>query len=472
MASPIAPTPPPPPPQAPPPVTYRPRRSLAGPVILIVFGVLFLLGNLGYVRWSELGYLFARYWPLLIIVWGLIKLVEYYDAQRHGYRPRGLGFGGIMLLVFLVIFGLGASSAWHYRGVISDEIPFDDSGWGLTFGNPYSYTDQLQQTFPAGASLHVVSDRGQVRLIAWDENNIKVLVQKKVVADSQSEADRVNAATKPTITVNGDQVMVNANTSSGSGNHRVETDLEIYLPRKASAEIATARGKVDVHDRTGDLRISNSHGDVELGGVQGNVTLNMRGGAVRADGLHGDLSLDGRLGDVSVENIQGSVRLTGDYFGTTRLAKISNSVHFLSSRTDMEIAKLDGDLVLESGDLRASSLAGPTRVNTRSKDIRLSDFTGNVHIEDNNSDIELTPGKLPLGNIQITNRRGRIHLVLPADAAFQLEAHATRGEISSDFAGLNIETHSHDAQATGAVGHGGPQIQLSTERGDIEIRKG
>ncbi len=451
---------------------YR-RRSVAGPIVLIVLGVLFLLGNLGYLSWGRLGYLFARYWPVMIILWGLIKLAEHYDAQRRGYRPRGLGFGGIMFLIFLVMLGLGASSAWHYRGALSDEFfQIDDHPGFLLFGTPYNYTDELQQAFPAGASLRVVSDRGEVRLVPWDENNIKVSVQKKVIADSQSEADKVNAATKPTITVAGDQVTVNANTSGASGNHRVDTNLEIFLPRKAAAEIATARGTVAVHDRTGDLKISNSHGDVEVGGIQGNVSINLRGGSVRAENVRGDFSLNGRVSDVNVENLQGSVRLTGDFFGTTRLAKIANSVHFQSSRTDMEIAKLDGELVLESGDLRASSLAGPTRVITRSKDIRLDNFTGNVHIEDNNSDIELTPGKLPLGNIQITNRRGRIQLVLPANAAFQLDAHATRGEISSDFAGVDVENRTHDSKATGSVGSGGPQIHLSTERGDIEIRKG
>jgi len=466
MASPTTPTAPPTPPA---PVIYR-RRSFAGPVVLIVFGVLFLLGNLGYVSWGRLGYLFSRYWPVLIILWGLVKLAEHFDAQRQGYRPRGIGFGGVMFLIFLVVVGLCARTAWHYRGVISDEIPFDDPGWSLTFGNPYNYTDQLQQAFPAGASLRVVSDRGEVHLIPWDQNTIKVGVQKKVTAESQSDADKVNAATRPTITVAGDLVTVNANTASG--NHRVETNLEIYLPRKAAADIATARGKVEVHDRQGDLKISNSHGEVDLGDIQGNVSINLRGGSVRAENLQGDLSLDGRVGDVTVENVQGSVRLTGDYFGTTRLAKITNSVHFLSSRTDMEMAKLDGDLVLESDDLRASSLAGPTRVITRSKGIRLDGFTGNVHIEDTNSDIELTPGKLPLGSFQITNRRGSIHLVLPANAAFQLEAHTTRGEISSDFTGVNVQSHARGAQATGAIGSGGPQIQLSTDRGDIEIRKG
>jgi DUF4097 and DUF4098 domain-containing protein YvlB len=454
-----------------PPVSYS-RRSVAGPIILIIVGVLFLLGNFGYVSWGRLGYLFARYWPVLIILWGLIKLAEHYDAQRQGYRPRGIGFGGVCLLIFLVLLGLGASSAWHYRGALSEEFQIDDGPGFTIFGNPYNYTDELQQAWPGGASLRVVSDRGGVRLVLWDENQIKVSVQKKVIADSQSDADKVNAATRPTITVAGELVTVNANTSGAAGNHRVDTDLEILLPRKAAAEVATTRGSVIVHERQGDLKISNSHGDVEIGGIQGNVSIDLRKGSLRAENIRGDLNLNGRVDDATVENLQGNLRMTGDFFSTTRLAKISNSIHFQSSRTDMELAKLDGELVLESGDLRASSLAGPTRVITRSKDIHLNDFTGNVRIEDNNSDIELTPGKLPLGNIQITNRRGHIQLVLPADANFQLDAHASRGEISSDFPGLKVENRGHDSQARGSVGSGGPQIQLSTERGDIEIRRG
>jgi DUF4097 and DUF4098 domain-containing protein YvlB len=469
MASPTTSAPPPP---LPPPVVYR-RRSLAGPAILIVVGVLFLLGNLGYISWGRLGYFFARYWPVLIILWGLIKLAEHYDAQRHGYRPRAFGFGGVMLLICLVIFGLGASSAWHYRGPIGEAIgTLPDDGEFTLFGNPYNYTDELQQSFPAGAGLRVVSDRGEVRLIPWDEDKIKISVQKKVIADSQSQADKVNAATRPTISVAGDLVTVSANTAGAPGNHHVDTNLEIYLPRKAAAEISTAHGTVAVHDRTGEVKINNSHGDVELGGIQGSVNLNMRGGNLRAENIHGDLSLNGRLDDVSIESVQGSVRLTGDYFGTTRLARITDSVHFQSSRTDLELAKLDGDLMLDSSDLRVSSLAGPTRVITRSKDIRLNDFSGNVHIEDNNSDVELTPGKLPLGNIQITNHHGRIQLVLPASANFQIDAHAARGEISSDFPGLNLQNSAHESSASGTIGNGGPLIRLATERGDIEIRKG
>ena len=43
---------------------------------LVVIGGLLLARNLGYVIpiWGPL----ARYWPILIIAWGLLKLVDYY----------------------------------------------------------------------------------------------------------------------------------------------------------------------------------------------------------------------------------------------------------------------------------------------------------------------------------------------------------------------------------------------------------
>ena len=69
--------------QVPPP---RPRRSLAGPVVLILVGIVFLLGTMGVLHWYMLGNWFAHYWPLLIIIWGIIKLIEHQQAQQSGTR--------------------------------------------------------------------------------------------------------------------------------------------------------------------------------------------------------------------------------------------------------------------------------------------------------------------------------------------------------------------------------------------------
>ena len=56
MASPVQ----APPSQIPPP---RHRRSVSGPIVLISIGIVFLLGTMGYLHWSNLGYWFAHYWP-------------------------------------------------------------------------------------------------------------------------------------------------------------------------------------------------------------------------------------------------------------------------------------------------------------------------------------------------------------------------------------------------------------------------
>ena len=63
-----------------PPPPYRHRRSFAGPFVLIILGLVFLLGNLHMISWGRLGMLFAHYWPLLLILWGIIKIVEYQQA--------------------------------------------------------------------------------------------------------------------------------------------------------------------------------------------------------------------------------------------------------------------------------------------------------------------------------------------------------------------------------------------------------
>ena len=78
------------------------RRSIAGPIVLIVLGILFLLGNLHLITWIRMGDLFARFWPLLLILWGAVKLYEHYQAKSEGLPASGIGAGGVFLLIFII----------------------------------------------------------------------------------------------------------------------------------------------------------------------------------------------------------------------------------------------------------------------------------------------------------------------------------------------------------------------------------
>ena len=449
--------------------TVYPRRSIAGPIVLIVIGTLLLLGNFHYLSWAMLARWFARYWPVLIILWGVVKLIEYFDDQRRGLRPRGIGAGGVFLLIMLIIFGLGATGAEHVNwNAISNDMDID-SDFGSFWGNSYSFSQTLQQPFTA-KELRVVSDRGSITINAWDQPQIKVVVSKRVIADNEQQAGDVDRQTQPTLTTADQTLVLNANTA-GAGNKPVESNLEIYIPANAVVDLSTRRGDVTVRQRTGDVRIA-THGDVAASDIKGSVQCEMRRGDVRVNNVSGDVSIDGRVDDTTVGQVAGALRLSGDFFGDMNITDIAKTVTFKSSRTDLEFAKLPGSMNLQSGDLTAKEIAGPVRIQTRSKDIHLENISGDVTLENSNGSIELHAGRLPLGNIDITNRRGEVQLTVPEKAAFQLAASARHGDINSDFSEVKVDTGNNESRATATIGSGGPRVQINNDNGNVEIRKG
>ena len=452
--------------QVPPP---RYRRSLSGPVVLIALGILFLLGTMGLLDWRHLGHWFANYWPILLIGWGVLKLVEYQQAQRQGTRASGIGAGGVFLVIFIIIFGLIATHAsrFHWEQ-LRDQIDINDDGDFPFFGSKYNFDDQLTQTFPAGASLRIIDTRGAVNVIASQDDQIHVVVHKRISAESQADADKWNGGTKPQLTVSGNVVTLNAN-NQGAGDHWVAEDLDISLPRQAAVVASTRYGDVSVTGREGNLEITSQHGDVNTTDIRGKVSLNLDHSSARISQIASDVSITGRANDVSIEDVKGAAHLDGEFMESVKLAKISQPVTFKSSRTNMDFSRLDGDLDLDSGDLQASDLIGPLRLNTRSKDIRLTGVSGDVRMEDENGSVELRMNKL--GSVQVENRKGDIQLYLPDKAGFQLDAHARNGEIETDFDQLKIDNANDQAIATGTVGGGGPHIVVSNEHGTIEIRK-
>ena len=54
-------------------------KSLAGPLILITIGTMFLIQNLSHINVFKL---FWRYWPVLLIAIGISKLLEYFRGSN------------------------------------------------------------------------------------------------------------------------------------------------------------------------------------------------------------------------------------------------------------------------------------------------------------------------------------------------------------------------------------------------------
>jgi DUF4097 and DUF4098 domain-containing protein YvlB len=454
------------PPVVPPPPR---RRSLAGPFVLIVVGTIFLMATMRVLSIGRLAHLFANYWPALLIVWGVIKLIEHQRAQREGYRASGISGGGVVLVVMIVVFGLIATQIEHVNwSGLHDQFNFDDSDFSNIFGQSYNFNDHLEQDFPASASVKIIDAHGAVSVHASDDNKITVVVRKRVGADNQNDADKYDHETKPTITAIGGLVTIDAKVEA-AGDHPVETDLDISVPRKAQVSIASRRGDVNVSGRDGGVDISAQHSDTTVDDVNGNIKVNQEKGSVKIEQITGDVHVQGRVNEVSVADVKGGVQLDGEFQESIKLARISKTVIFKSSRTDMEFSRIEGELNLDADELHAEQITGPLHLTTRSKNIRLEQISGDVRLQDDNGAVEV--GMRTLGNVQIDNRNGDIQLSLPDKAGFRLDAHTRDGEIQSDFSELKVNNDEHEAKASGSVGNATSHIVLNNEHNSIEIRK-
>ncbi len=442
---------------------------MAGPFVLIVLGVVFLMGTMHMLSIGRLAHLFASYWPLLLIFWGVIKLLEHQRAQREGTRSSGIGAGGVFLVVMIVVFGLIATQLERVNwSGIRDNINIDDSDFNNIFGQSYNFDDHLEQTFPAGASLKIIDTRGAVSVHASDDNKITVVVRKRVGAENQGDADKYNDKTKPTITTIGGLVTLDAK-AEGAGDHAVEVDLDVSLPRKVAVSITSRRGDINLVGRDGSIDISAQHADTSVEDVNGNVKVSQEKGSVKIEQITGDVHVEGRVNEVSVADVKGAVQLDGEFQESVKLARITKTVTFKSSRTDMEFSKIEGSLDLDSDELHAEQITGPLHLTTRSKNIRLEEVSGDVRLQNDNGAIEV--GMRTVGNVQIDSRNGDIQLSLPDKAGFRLDARTRDGEIQSDFPELKINNDEHEAKASGSVGSASAHIVLNNEHDGIEIRK-
>src|SRR5438874_1193462 len=78
---------------------HSPAKHLAAGVILLGVGIIFLLGNMGFLDVREV---FA-FWPLILIIFGVVRLVE--SREDYG-QTAGIFWVVIGLLFLLGSFGI------------------------------------------------------------------------------------------------------------------------------------------------------------------------------------------------------------------------------------------------------------------------------------------------------------------------------------------------------------------------------
>lgn len=447
------------------------QRSITGPVIVILIGLLFLLNNLrpDLIQFSRV----VDYWPFLLIAAGIVGLIEvlYYAARGMSPSPRpfggGLIFWVIVLCFFLAVFG-------RNRDFRFANLDFDNGGAGF-FGTDYDY--DVNQAQPAQGVNRLVLDgvRGNVSVKGDDSDQVKVTGRQTVRAFGRNNADRARANNPIHLERNGDELVLRSEEYNGGRRFlRVSADLEIAVPKGISIESRGRTGDLSVDDIDGAVDVSGGRGDVRLNQIGKDVRIDAtRGGDIHAADVRGSVELQGKGSDVQLENVTGPVNIKGEFSGDLEFRALSKPLEFASSRTEFRVEAVPGTVTMDLGDLKIENVIGPVRFQSGTRDVQVTDVTDLLDVKLDRGDIQFTATKAPLPKVDIHTRDGDVTLALPESAGFQIAGSTSQGEIQSAFGShVQVESSGHSATIKGQNGGSGPQINVSTDRGEISLKKG
>jgi DUF4097 and DUF4098 domain-containing protein YvlB len=444
------------------------RSSIFAGLLLILLGALFLLHrfdpDLG------IGHLIARYWPVLLIVWGVAKLFDHVSAQRAGRaRPPVLSGGEAALLVLLVVV-LGW--IWVVDFIHMKHPQLEADGIGL-FSHRHSDNEVLpSQSVPAGAQVTVQTGHGDLTIHAGDVNEIRVEVNKSGSAPSESSARERMKGVRVVIEHSDAGYIVHpVNQEQASGN--VSVDLDVELPKRVTLIATSARGDISISGIGGAISASTQNGDIAIHDAGSDVNVQLQKGDVRVSDVPGNLRISGKGSQIDISDVAGDALIEGDFFGPIRVRNVKNTTHYASQRTDLTLSHLTGQLELDSGDIEISDVAGFAKIATHNQDIDVENVAGRLDISNSHGDIRVRYSDPPHEEIRVVNDSGEIDLTLPASSSFQIAVASRSGEVQSDFedASLKLANESDTGQLNGTVGSHGPRITLTTSYGTIYLHK-
>lgn len=439
-------------------------------LLLISLGILLLLWryeNIG------IGHFLRHWWPLIFIVWGLVKFYERTTANRQGRSTGWITAGevflvvGVFCLIGVVVIVDLIRDRLHdpnLRGVfnrMSDFVPFD--------------LEMSPIPVPANAHVQINIPRGDISVHAADESQVNVTGKKKVRDWNEESAQKLAANLKLELAKEGNSYVLRP--AGSADGDRFAFDLDVSVPTKTELSVKTQRGGIRIADIAAPVSVSTQkEGDIEISDTGGSVTVETQSdGNTTVSDTKGDVKISGKGKEVSVVNATGGLALNGEFFGSIHLEKIAKGVRFISHRSDFTLTQLTGHMSIEGGNFEIVDAPGNLTLRTSSADVSIENPGGRVNVDNRNGNIGVRYSIAPKDDIQITNSSSEITLTLPSSTSFEIVADCHSCDIDSDFSGSSLNkttAKSGDSHFEGKYGSGRPiKIILRTSYGSINIRK-
>lgn len=284
------------------------------------------------------------------------------------------------------------------------------TGAAFSLGFLRKETEEFLMSYPVenGTSIRVENGNGGITVEEWGEPTLEVYALKKTFW-GEKELEKTEIKVEP-----GTDFSVK--TEHVESFSWVLVSIRIHVPENVTVDLVkTGGGDIELKGTRGDVTVRSSSGDVTVRDHEGNVSAETSNGKLRIEEIRGNVDADTSNGAITVSDVVGSVSA-------------------VSSNGDVSIKAARTVTKAESGN-------------------------GNIEVGfDNITEIGCY--------IRTNNGEVRVHIPVDMDANITLKT--SNGEI--DLHHISITTSDLFRQEIeGYVGEGGPEINIRTGNGDIDL---
>ena len=483
-------------------MAHRRRPSLLGALLWTALGLLFLLRNFGIGPdvWSVA----ARYWPVLLILLGLGKILEYF-LKKDAVAIR---IGEIVGIILLLLIGSAISRISESHGIsrIIRELPLQVGDTpvrpGQWLGESHTYSEEA--TFPIESPLpiRVENSYGLVSIAPGSDREIRVRLQKVVYGDearAKSIASAIHlvggpenrnaspANLKPEAEPGkksdaGNFVLRTNRDSLTSRDYVFNTDMEILVPKNSQVQVINSYGEVRANGINGKLDLSTTQRPLEIRDCSGQFNVTTRHAECRLTNLKGNLNVDGR-GKIYIEEIKGDVTVSNEYSpleilnvdgnlsvsvteGNLRIEKVTKPVVIDARGTKVQVAELQDSLKIKAShrNVDISNVASQVTIESRYTTLSLKNVKGSVDIDSSSDTISADDVK---GRLVMKAKGSGIRangILGPLDIRTTLKDVVVNDfgdscSISNEYAGISISAQK--------LGKG--DVSVKNRNGDVEL---
>ncbi len=379
-------------------IDRHPSSPVGGLMITAVGGILIaanLTGEHSLIR------IFGTYWFLLLLAYIIGRVLrQYTHRSEFDKRPAAFSAGAVAVMVLIAGTGLGANYLGRNQEYIKKLNARIERVAGIRdylFGNRIEIEDEPARSIDLTGETRLLVDgsTGDVSITASDGKEAMVRLIKRVRTTDEAEGRALAGRIRLSVARDGAAVRVSVNAPGIESDYT--TSLLITLPAAASIPV----------------EVANTLGETSLRGLRGDHRI-LNGEQIEVLDHTGAMRIENPRGAISLRNIRGNVELI-DYARNAELREISGAVRIESKGGNTVIEQSTGPLKARINDARLEidGLSGQPATSdealalieeSRNSRLDLRNIRGDLRINALNTRIGIDTLS---GNLTIDNSSGR-----------------------------------------------------------------